>query len=402
MLRSISVRAVLSAGVLVVPLVLIPGLPAGATAGRHAVRACARPIRPGVMACDAYVLAGANDRPLVTGTPSGYGPADLLAAYALTAAAAKKGGKTVAIVDAQDDPNAESDLAVYRSEFGLPACTTADGCFTKVNQTGGTTPPTADPGWAEEISLDLDMVSAICPKCHVLLVEANSPSNADLGTAENTAAQHSGVVSISNSYGGSESSSDPATTAAYYNHPKIAITASAGDDGYGVEYPAAAAGVTAVGGTSLSVASGTSRGWTESVWGSASDDEGGTGSGCSTVETKPAWQKDTGCTKRTVVDVSAVADPNTGVAVYDTYDGEGGWVVLGGTSVAAPIIAGVYALGAKLGTGKWTSNLYKHTASFNDVTSGTNGSCGGTYLCTAVTGYDGPTGLGTPKGVGAF
>ncbi|WP_443741618.1 S53 family peptidase, partial [Streptomyces humicola] len=206
-------------------------------------------------------------------TPSGYGPSDLQSAYNLPSSTAGS-GQTVAIVDAQDDPNAESDLGAYRSQYGLPACTTANGCFRKVDQNGGTNYPSADSGWAGEISLDLDMVSAVCPQCHILLVEASSANMSDLGTAVNEAVSL-GAKYVSNSYGGSEDSTDTTSDSQYFNHPGVAITVSAGDGGYGAEYPAASQYVTAVGGTSLSRAS-NSRGWSESVWNTSSTE--GTGS----------------------------------------------------------------------------------------------------------------------------
>ncbi|MBY8881153.1 putative Ig domain-containing protein, partial [Actinacidiphila acidipaludis] len=329
-------------------------------------------------------------------TPSGYGPSDLQSAYALPSGGS---GATVAIVDAQDDPNAASDLATYRSQYGLPACTTANGCFQKVDQNGGTSYPTADSGWAGEISLDLDMVSAVCPSCHILLVEATSANMSDLGTAVNRAVTM-GAKYVSNSYGGSEDSTDTTSDTQYFNHPGVAITVSSGDSGYGVEYPAASKYVTAVGGTSLSRSS-NARGWTESVWGSTAGGNGA-GSGCSAYDTKPTWQTDTGCSKRTVADVSAVADPNTGLAVYDSY-GASGWQVYGGTSASSPIIASVYALAGTPAAGTTPASYpYAHTSALNDVTSGANGSCSSSYLCTAKSGYDGPTGLGTPNGTAAF
>ncbi|MYV94090.1 S8 family serine peptidase, partial [Streptomyces sp. SID1034] len=179
----------------------------------------------------------------------------------------------------------------------------------------------------------------VCPQCHILLVEATSANMDDLGAAVNRAVTM-GAKYVSNSYGGSEDSTDPSSDASYFNHPGVAITVSSGDSGYGVEYPAASQYVTSVGGTSLSRASNT-RGWSESVWGSSSGGEGA-GSGCSAYDPKPSWQSDTGCAKRTVADVSAVADPNTGLAVYDSYQASG-WNVYGGTSASSPIIAGVYA-----------------------------------------------------------
>jgi subtilase family serine protease len=333
--------------------------------------------------CHAILVLNTNSR-----SPSGYNPADLQSAYKLPSSTAGI-RQTVAIVDAYDDPSAESDLGVYRSQFGLPACTTANGCFKKVNQAGGTKYPRGNIGWAEEISLDLDMVSAICPNCHILLVEASSNSFSNLSAAVDEAAML-GANEISNSYGGSESS-DEVNDQSYYNHPGIAITVSSGDNGYGVQFPAASRYVTAVGGTTLNRASNT-RGWTETAW-------SGAGSGCSAYMPKPSWQKDPECSNRTVADVAADADPNTGVSAYDTYH-EPGWLVFGGTSVASPIIASVYALAGNVV--KYGSYPYSGTRSLFDVTSGSNGSCGGSYLCTAGPGYDGPTGNGTPNGTNAF
>ncbi|WP_330289205.1 S53 family peptidase [Streptomyces sp. NBC_00576] len=335
-------------------------------------------------------------------TPTGYGPSDLQSAYGLTSAASSNGaGRTIAIVDAYDDPNAASDLAAYRSYYGLSACTVANGCFKKVSQTGSTTSlPAADSGWAGEISLDLDMASAICPNCNILLVEATSSSMANLGTAVNRAVTL-GAKYVSNSYGGSESSSDTSYDSSYFNHPGVAITVSAGDSGYGSEYPAASKYVTSVGGTKLSTAS-TTRGWTESVWKTSSTE--GTGSGCSSYDAKPTWQTDTSCTKRMISDVSAVADPATGVSVYDTY-GESGWATYGGTSAASPIIAGVYALAGTPSSSSYPASFpytKAGTSALNDVTSGNNGTCSTSYYCTARSGYDGPTGWGTPQGVSAF
>jgi hypothetical protein len=353
--------------------------------------ACGTAAKAGTMRCFALRRTDLASPATVApnATPSGYGPTDLQSAYKLTTAGT---AVTVAIVDAFDDPNAASDLNTYRSQFGLPACTTANGCFSKVNQTGGTSLPPSDSGWAGEISLDVDMVSAICPNCHILLVEATSNSNANLYAAVNYAAAHAKFVS--NSWGGGESSSET-TDDATFNHPGVAITVSSGDDGNGAEYPATSRYVTAVGGTSLNRATSTSRGWTESAW-------SGAGSGCSAFETKPTWQTvTTGCTRRAEADVSAVADPNTGVAVYQTF-GASGWSVYGGTSASAPIIASVYALAGTPGAADYPASYpYSHTANLFDVTSGSNGSCGSPQ-CTAGTGWDGPTGLGTPNGPAAF
>jgi N-acetylneuraminic acid mutarotase len=329
-----------------------------------------------------------------TGAPAGFGPADLQSAYDLPSATAGD-GTTVAIVDAYDDPSAEADLQVYRAQYGLPACDTANGCFTKVAQDGSTSYPPSNTNWSSEISIDLDMVSATCPNCRILLVEANDNSLENLGAAVNKAVKL-GAKYVSNSYGGSEDPSELTDDASYYDHPGVAITASAGDHNYGVYYPAASQYVTAVGGTSLVKAPSTTRGWTETTW-------YGTGAGCSAYEPKPFWQADSGCGNRTVGDVSAIADPNTGIAVYDSY--ADGWGVWGGTSVSAPIIASVYALSGTPVAGTYPSSYpYADPSALNDVTSGQDGYCSPSpaYLCTAEKGYDGPTGLGTPDGVAAF
>ncbi|MFI6683541.1 peptidase S8 [Streptomyces sp. NPDC050485] len=395
-----AVAATLAAAALALATPLAQAASSSTAAHVTTVRSCATPAHKDVMACKALKVTGGTvksanaERALTTAAaPSGYGPASLQAAYKLPSSSAGS-GRTVAIVDAYDDPNAESDLAKYRAQYGLSACTTANGCFKKVGQTGTSTLPTADAGWAEEISLDLDMVSAACPNCKILLVEAKSASMANLGTAVNAAVKL-GAKYVSNSYGGGESSADSSYDTKYFNHPGVAITVSSGDGGYGVEYPAASRYVTAVGGTSLSTASNT-RGWTESAW-------SGAGSGCSGYDAKPSWQKDTGCAKRTVADVSAVADPQTGVAVYDTYGSDTGWEVFGGTSASSPLIAAVYALAGAPSSGSTPASFpYAHTGSLNDVTSGSNGSCSPSYLCTGGSGYDGPTGLGTPNGTAAF
>jgi subtilase family serine protease len=371
---------------------------------------CATPMSGAVQCFARAIRPAKQDGPAVMPGPTGLGPTQIQSAYKLTGLSGS--GRTVALVDAYDDPNAASDLNTFRSAYGLPACTTANGCFKKVNQNGATSPlPSGDYGWAEEESLDLDAVSSACPTCHILLVEANSASTSALSKAENSAAKAAGVVAISNSYGGSEASSETSTDSSY-NHPGIAITVSSGDGGYGVEYPAASRYVTAVGGTTLTQAS-NARGWTESAW-------SGAGSGCSSFEAKPTWQTDTGCAKRTVADVSADADPNSGLGVYDTYNNCGsssacdtlieegvaqgldGWAQVGGTSLSSPLIASVYALAGNTASITYGSYPYSHTSSLFDVTSGSNGSCGGSYLCTAKAGYDGPTGLGTPNGTGAF
>src|SRR5664280_1662708 len=246
-------------------------------------------------------------------TPAGYGPLTLAAAYKLDQS--KGSGRTVAVVDAYDDPNAESDLAAYRTQYGLQSCTTANGCFKKVSQSGSTTHlPPPDAGWAGEISLDLDMVAATCPNCHILLVEATNPTITNLGTAVNRAVTL-GAKYITNSYGAPEDGSEPSYDSAYYHHAGVVITASSGDGNYGAQYPATGAYVTAVGGTSL-ISAVNDRGWAETVWNT--DPADGTGSGCSTRIAKPWFQTNIapGCSHRAEADVSAVADPNTGMATY--------------------------------------------------------------------------------------
>jgi subtilase family serine protease len=328
-------------------------------------------------------------------SPVGYTPADLQAAYALPSLTAGA-GETVAIIDAYDDPDAERDLAVYRSQFHLPPCTTANGCFGKVSQRGGPDLPVADPGWAEEISLDLDMVSAVCPNCHVLLLEADTASMANLGSAVNEAVRL-GADSISNSWGGPDMKDQ--YYGRYFHHSGVAITASAGDSGYGVSYPASSSWVTAVGGTTLRRST-SRRGFTEAAW-------SGAGSGCSSFN-KATWQDDatTGCAGRAVTDVAAVADPATGVAVYDSedYQGASGWLTFGGTSASSPIVAAAFALAGNTADVTDGSYVWTHhtSADLNDVRSGSNGSCDVPQLCNASGGWDGPTGWGTPNGVAAL
>ncbi|SCE10083.1 Kelch motif-containing protein [Streptomyces sp. DvalAA-14] len=362
---------------------------------------CGTP-EPGQYAC--FALRRTDVSPArglrAAAAPAGYGPADLQSAYDLPADGGA--GQTVAIVDSYDDPTAEADLAVYREQFGLPACTSAGGCFTKVDQRGGTDYPEPSEDWAGEISLDLDMVSAAAPNAHILLVEGDEPSSDDLGAAVDTAVAL-GAKYVSNSYGtdyrgGPGTGEDPSDTTAldaYYDHPGVAVVASSGDYAYGVAYPAASPYVTSVGGTSLARDADSARGWSEAAWAKA-------GSGCSLYEPKPAFQQDTGCAHRAVADVSAVADPATGVSVYQTY-GNTGWSVYGGTSASSPIIAAVYADAATPAAGTYPNAYpYANRDGLNDITSGSNGSCDPAYLCRAGAGYDGPTGLGTPNGLQSF
>lgn len=327
--------------------------------------------------------------------PAGFGPADLQAAYKLPTTG--RTGQTVAIVDAGDDPTAEADLAVYRSTYGLPACTSANGCFKKVNQSGTTSPLPTDQGWGMEIALDVDMVSAACPNCRILLVEANDAYSQNLAASVDTAVKL-GATEVSNSYGATEGNGVLAR-AADYAHPGVAIFASSGDSGYGIPIvPAAYSTVIAAGGTSLTKDS-SARGWSETAW-------GGAGSGCSAWIDKPSWQTDPNCPGRMIADVAADADPYTGPAVYATTDvgPSGGWMIVGGTSASSPFLAGVVGQAGNPSKFPNASALYAPSAAsgLNDVVGGSNGYCGGDYQCDSVPGYDGPTGSGTPNGLSAF
>jgi subtilase family serine protease len=339
-------------------------------------------VRAGFARCQAWLRTDIQGL-LGPNTPGGYAPSDLQTAYGLTTdSQTTGGGQTVAIVDAYDDPNVESDLNVYRSQYGLPACTVSNGCFTKQKYTSQT-----NAGWAAEESVDVEMVSAICPKCKILLVEAASTSVADLSSAEQYATSQADYVSNSWSTNeGTETYDD------VYEDGCGAIVASTGDHGYNstAQWPAILPSVVGVGGTSLTAISPRA----ETAWLRA-------GSGCSKIYGKPSFQSgsNTGCSMRAQADVSADADPDTGVAIYDTFDRHG-WLVFGGTSVATPIVASVFAL-AGYASANPAGNLYSHTSSLNDVISGSNGACGAP-LCVAGQGWDGPTGLGTPNSSGAF
>jgi subtilase family serine protease len=325
-------------------------------------------------------------------SPSGYTPADLQSAYNLPSTT-NGSGQTVTLIDAFDDPDAESDLFIYRNEFGLPVCSQLNGCFKKLNQNGKKRPlPPPDSDWATEISLDLDMVSAACPNCNITLIEAKDSKWRNLGEANDEAVALGGHI-VSNSWGGSNPGANPAD----YDHSGVIILASGGDHGYygrAIQEPAQFPTVVAVGGTTLSRGGG-SRGWTETVW-------SGTGSGCSHLA-KPPWQSDTGCKHRTANDIAAIGDPQTGVAVYDSYS-QSGWIELGGTSVGSPLNAAVFALAGNASQLDAAQSFYqaKNQQYLYDITSGSNGHCSPAYLCTGEVGYDGPTGWGTPNGIDAY
>jgi len=374
------------------------------------LRACPSATQPGTMACQALISTtapnGLAGRRPAAPRRDGYGPASLRAAYRLPGGTAGR-GQTVAVIGAFRNPHIRSDLAIYRAAWGLPACRRS--CFRIVNEDGDSGPLPAlagSTGWAVQAALDLDVVSAICPRCRLLLVEARSASVADLGAAVN-AAVAAGAKYVTNGYGGLQSSSGARWDAAYYRHPGIAVTAAAGDLGGRLLYPAASPYVTSVGGTSLTRAAGP-RGWAEQAWGQAGGGRG-TGAGCATGTAKPSWQTDTGCAGRTGNDVAAVASPATGVAVYDSYD-QHGWLEAGGTSVSSAIIAAVYALAGPAQPGSYPASYpWAHAAAaagpgsgLFDVTAGAVRTCARGYLCAAAAGFDGPTGWGTPDTAAAF
>ncbi|MEU3521624.1 choice-of-anchor J domain-containing protein [Streptomyces sp. NPDC006654] len=354
---------------------------------------------PGHAAC--FALRATDDpsveRLSAAAIPAGLGPQDIQSAYNLPADGGA--GQTIAVVDAYDNPNAEADLAVYRSQYGLPPCTTANGCFSKVDQRGGTDYPAPSEMWSGETVLDLDMVSAAAPEAHIILVETDNDSLDNLGTGVDEAVKR-GAKYVSNSYGrAGDFASDTANWGSHYDHPGVAVVAASGDNGYGVAFPSTLATVTSVGGTTLAPDTDSPRGWSETAW---QRDSYAPGSGCAAYQPKPAFQKDTGCAGRSVADVSAVAD---NVAVYSSFGSSGtGWLRYGGTSAATPVIAAVYALAGppRPGTEPGSYPYASGGTGLNDITSGSNGSCTAAYLCTAGTGYDGPTGLGTPNGLAAF
>ncbi len=415
---------------------------------------------PGAMA---FKVGGAS---YSTGPAGGYTPGDLASAYEFSPSATGQ-GQTVAIVDAYNDPNIEPDLQEFDTNYGLATCTTANGCLTVVNQTGGSTLPADDTtGWSVEESLDVETVHSVCEGCNILLVEANSASISDLATADEEAYEL-GATEVTNSWGGGEDSSDTAYEADF-DHPGVVVAASTGDHGYYnwdqfsnssvPDFPSSDGDVVAVGGTSLTLGASGSRS-NETVW----DDDnlgdkdpvgngGATGGGCSTVFPAPSWQTavndwdHTGCgSYRLAADVSADADPLTGFDIYDSFNCgtscETGWETVGGTSLASPIIASMFALaGGAKGVNYPAETLYSHlgTSALYDVTSAGNGYCdgedadnclsandgvnpnteghgtldcawgaaggavAGDLACDAGTGYDGPSGVGTPNGLGAF
>jgi subtilase family serine protease len=372
-----------------------------------AMRAACRAAQPGYYRCftlyrpeTAVNLAIAAGLTGSASQPKGWSPRALQAAYNLPVA--RSSDQTVAVSIAFDTPKLEQYLAVYRKHYGLPPCTTTNGCLRKVNQQGQASPlprSGVHTGWDAEATLDVSMISAACPHCKILVVEANDPSIVNLAATENTAVRLGAGV-VSNSYGARETGFSQALAGAY-NHPHHTLVASSGDFGFtAAQSPANLTTVTAVGGTKLSRAD-TARGWSETVW---HQGFGASGSGCSAYVAKPPWQHDQHCPGRTVADISAVA---TNVPIYNA--DYGGWITIAGTSISAPLVAGIYGLAGNATTAGGPARLYRHTSHLFDITTGNNAvfgtpeqTCGDDYLCTASKGYDAPTGLGTPNGTGAF
>jgi subtilase family serine protease len=410
-------RRGIAAGTMTLTLIFAVGGSAGIAAASPERAVCPGPAAAGSTRCFAHVVTDSHGTPATSSLPKGYGPAQFHGAYTLPTEAT--GSQTIAIVDAYDDPSVRNDLTTYDNTYGLkefPTCSSssASSCFLKVNQNGATSPlPSKNAGWALEIALDVETAHEICQNCKIVLVEANTNSIPNLDAAEDTAFKL-GATEISNSWGTESEYSGEVEQNTHFNRKSVAITVASGDNGYNkFGFPAASKTVIAAGGTTLKLTS--SNGWeSETAW-------KGSGSGCSIDFAAPAWQNKTllgwsatGCgSQRGVADVAADADPNTGAAVYDTtkYFGQAGWFQVGGTSLASPLIAGVYALAGNAGTVEYPATLpygnvssYGYTSSLSalhDVTVGSTGSCG-TTACNAGPGYDGPTGVGTPKGIGGF
>lgn len=359
---------------------------ASGAANEHASSAAVCPTPAfGAAHCHARVVTDAHGNPLASTSPAGLSPATIKSVYSFPTSLTAGAGKTIAIVDAYDDPNAESDLGVFSSQFGLPACTTANGCFTKVDQNGGTLYPRKDSGWALEISLDVQWAHAIAPGAKILLVEASSNSFANLLAAEDYAKTHAQYVS--NSWGGSEFSGESGYDP-HFVQSGVSFFVSSGDSGLPAEYPSASPNVISVGGTTLHFSGGTFT--SETGWSSG-------GGGCSAYETATAAQAgfsqygQVNCGgKRATPDVSLDADPASGVSVYDSvrYQGQSGWFTVGGTSASSPMWA---ARSADSGTVVDASAVYGSAIAFRDITSGNNGA-------PCLSGYDLCTGRGSRVG----
>ena len=378
-----SFRYVAASVILMLLFWAFPALPVAAAPGGNpgaAVPVCPGPAGKGNARCLSHVV------PKASSSPTGVSPAVIKSAYGFSTSSTAGAGKTIAIVDAYDDPNIESDLNVFSQKFGLPACTTANGCFKKVNQTGGTKYPRANSGWALEIALDVEWVHAIAPGAKILLVEASSNSFTNLLTAEDYAKAHAQYVS--NSWGGSEFSGESSYDS-HFVQSGVSFFVSSGDAGAPAEYPSASPNVISVGGTTLHFASNGAF-QSETGWSSS-------GGGCSAYETAASAQASfsqygqVNCGgKRATPDVSLDADPSSGVSVYDSlsYQGQKGWFTVGGTSASSPMWA---ARSADAGTVVNSAYVYGSSISYRDITTGNNG-----LACKA--GYDLVTGRGSWTG----
>jgi subtilase family serine protease len=368
----------MTAAVAAVAFAVFGGTGGAANVNANAVAVCPAPA-VGASHCHALVVTDSRGNPDAQSAPYGLSPSTIKSVYSFSTSSTAGAGETIAIVDAYDDPTAESDLAVFSSQYGLPACTTANGCFSKVNQTGGSNAPRANSGWALEISLDIQWAHAIAPGAKILLVEASSNSNANLYAAEDYAKTHAQYVS--NSWGGSESSGETATDS-HFAQSGVSFFVSAGDNGTPAEYPSSSPNVISVGGTLLTL-NGNGTLASETGWTSG-------GGGCSLYETANAGQSafsgyaQAGCKgKRATPDVSLDADPSSGVSVYDTtrYQGQSGWWKVGGTSASSPMWAGRAAVAGAVVDATY---VYGNSIGYRDITSGNNGApcLVGFDLCT--------------------
>jgi len=369
-------------------LTLVAALPLAAQDGTDLLKLTAHPPLQRLIVPGATPDAG----------PTGIFPAKMKAAYGFNKITNYGAGQIIAIVDAYDDPNAEADFGTFNTEFKLPVCTTANGCFKKIFQTG-TTPPADTTGWSNEIAIDIQWAHAIAPAAKIYLVEANSNSFNDLLASVDVAVS-SGASVVSMSWSGGEASNETSSDS-HFEVQHVVFVAASGDGGHSVGYPAASPFVVGVGGTSLTINNSTGAWVSETAW-------SGSGGGQSAYETEPSYQTGVQTSgKRGVPDVAYDGNPDTGVPAYNSYTCAGacytGWDQWGGTSIGTPQWAALFAI----------ANSSRHAASksrlttpqvdlypvaegdYHDITSGTNGSCG--TLCTAKTGYDYVTGLGSPQ-----
>jgi subtilase family serine protease len=357
-------RLSLTAGVLLALVAALPGAVVAASSHEH------------------YAHHPLHVRPGASTSPTGLSPATIKAAYTFSTSPTAGAGKTIAIVDAYNDPTAEADLSTFSTQYGLLACTTANGCFSKVNQTGGSSYPKTNSGWALEISLDVQWAHAIAPGAHILLVEATSNSFTNLLAAEDYAKTHAQYVS--NSWGGAEFSGENAYDG-HFSQSGVSFFVSSGDAGTPAEYPSASPNVVSVGGTTLHFSGGTFT--SETGW-------SGSGGGCSVYETATSAQSgfseyvNVSCAgKRATPDLSLDADPSSGVSVYDStrYQGQKGWFQVGGTSASSPMVA---ARAAIAGVVVGSAYVYGNSITYRDILSGNNGA-------SCLVGYDLVTGRGS-------